>query len=126
MGNGIKKENWQNKWMDGMVMGECENWQRKSYIVQKIYKHSKGGYGILPLGNIYTCHEFLYKTCKFDKTNSKTFLSRNDLLHNLVSLGNFLSTKLMKHNKWLYVTSSKWAWVPQDLRNKMLKQHVNH
>jgi hypothetical protein len=49
--------------------------------------------------NIYTCHEFLLRTCKFEKTNSKTFLGRNSLLHDLVSLSDFLSTKFMKHNK---------------------------
>jgi hypothetical protein len=27
----------------------------------------------------------------------------------LVSLGNFLSTKFMKHNRWLYATSNKQA-----------------
>jgi hypothetical protein len=31
---GIRKEkgNWQNKWMGGMVMGECKDWQKKFYI----------------------------------------------------------------------------------------------
>jgi hypothetical protein len=32
----MEKVNWQNNWMGGMVMGECENWQKKSYIAQKI------------------------------------------------------------------------------------------
>jgi hypothetical protein len=122
----MEKVNWQNNWMGSMVMGECENWQRKSYIVQKKCKHSKGGYGILPLGNIYTCHEFLSRTCKFEKTNSKTFFNRNYLLHDLVSFGNFLSTKFMKGNRRLYASLNKRTWVPQDLRNKMLKQPVNH
>jgi hypothetical protein len=95
--------------MADMVMGERENWQRKSYIVQKNYKHSKGGYGILPLGNIYTCHEFLSRIGKFEKTNSKTFLGKNNLLHDLVSLGNFLSTKIMKCNRQLYATLNMQA-----------------
>ncbi len=76
MGNKMEIINLQNSWMGGMVMGECENWQKKSYIVQKNYKHSKWGYGILPLGNIYTCHEFLSRTCKFENTNSKHFLTK--------------------------------------------------
>ncbi len=29
-GSKWNKTNWQNKWMGGMVMGECEDWQRKS------------------------------------------------------------------------------------------------
>ncbi len=90
-----------------MVMDECGNWQKKSHIVQKDCKQSKGGYGILPVGNIYTCHQFLSRTCKFEKTNSKTFLDRNSLLHDLVFFGNFLSTKFMKHNRRLYVASNK-------------------
>jgi hypothetical protein len=64
---------WQNKWMGDMAMGKCEDWQRKSYIVQKNYKHSKGGYGRLPLGNVYTCHGFLLGMSKFEKTNYRTF-----------------------------------------------------
>jgi hypothetical protein len=92
-----------------MVTGECVNWQRKSYIAQKFCKHSKGGYGILPLGNIYTCHEFPSRTCKFEKTNSKTFLGKNSLLHDLVSLGNFLSINFMKHNIQFYATLSNQA-----------------
>jgi hypothetical protein len=43
MGNKMEKVNWPK---GNMVMGECENWQRKSYIAQKKCKHSKGGYGI--------------------------------------------------------------------------------
>ncbi len=41
--------------MGGMVTGECEDRQRKSYIIKTNCKHSKGRYGRLPLGNIYTC-----------------------------------------------------------------------
>jgi hypothetical protein len=48
------------------------------------------------------------------------------LLKDLVTLGNFLSTKFMEPNRQLYVTPSKQAWVPQDLKNKMLKQPMNH
>jgi hypothetical protein len=31
------------------------------------------------------------------------------LLHDLVSLGNFLSTKFMKPSRWLYATLGKWT-----------------
>jgi hypothetical protein len=46
---GVKKEkkNWQNKWIGGMAMGECKDWQRKFYIIQTNYKHYKRGYGIV-------------------------------------------------------------------------------
>ncbi len=59
-------------------MGECKDRQRKHCIVQTNCKHSEGGYGRLPLGDVYTCHGFLPKTHKFEKANSKTFL------HNLI------------------------------------------
>jgi hypothetical protein len=76
MGNKMEKVNWQNNWMGSMVMGECENWQRKSYIAQKKCKHSKGGYGILPLGNIYTCHEFFQEHASLKKLIPKHFLTK--------------------------------------------------
>jgi len=38
--------------MGGMAMGECENRQRKSCIAQTKCKHSKGGYGTLPLSDV--------------------------------------------------------------------------
>jgi hypothetical protein len=60
--------------MGGMVMGECKNRQRKSCIAQTNYKHFQGGYGILQLGNVYTCHGFLQKTCKLE--NSITFFHK--------------------------------------------------
>ncbi len=56
MGNKMEKNNWQNKWMGSMATGECEDKQRKSYITKTNCKHSEGGYGKLPLHNIYTCH----------------------------------------------------------------------
>jgi hypothetical protein len=52
----MEKENWQNNWMGNMAMGECKNWQRKFCITQRNYKHIEGGYGRLPLGNVYACH----------------------------------------------------------------------
>jgi hypothetical protein len=38
--------------MGGMAVGECKDKQRKYCIAQTNYKHSKGGYGRLPLGNV--------------------------------------------------------------------------
>jgi len=58
--------------MGGMQMAECKDKQRKYCIVQTNYKHSKGGYGRLPLSNVYKCHRFLPTTRKFEKTHSKT------------------------------------------------------
>ncbi len=72
--------------MGGMAMGECKDKQRKYYIAQTNYKHSKGGYGKLPLGNVYRCHGFLpTTTCKFEKTRSKTFFPK--FIKNIVKGG---------------------------------------
>jgi hypothetical protein len=73
MGIKMEKTNWQNKWMGGMAMGECEDWQRKFYIVQINCKHYEGGYGILPLGDVYTCHGFLPWTASLKKLIPKYF-----------------------------------------------------
>jgi hypothetical protein len=43
----------------------------------------------------------------------------------LVTLGNLLSIEFMKPWQQLYATPSKWTWVPQELRNKMLNQLIN-
>ncbi len=76
MGNIVEKVNWQNNWMGDMVMGECKNWQRNSCIAQKIYKRTKGGYGKLPMGDVYKCHGIVSRMHKFKKTNSKTILHK--------------------------------------------------
>ncbi len=34
--------------------------------------------------------------------------------------------KIYGPNRWLYAPPSRWAWVPQDLKHKMLKQLMNH
>ncbi len=72
----MEKEIWQNKWMGGMAMGECKDKQIKYCIVQTNYKHSKGGYGRLPLGNVYKCHGFFPTIRKFENTGSKTFFPK--------------------------------------------------
>ncbi len=58
MGNKMEKNNWQIRWMGGLTMDKCKDRQRKSCVTETNYKHSKGGYGRLPLGNVYTCHGF--------------------------------------------------------------------
>jgi hypothetical protein len=78
-----------------MVMDECKNWQKKSYIVQTNYKHHEGGYGRLPLGDVYTCHGFLPKIIKFEKADfrSSFYSLLKDLsTKDLVTIGNLLST----------------------------------
>ncbi len=58
MGNKMENINWQNKWMGNLAMGECQDKQRKTCNIETNYKHSKGRYRKLPLGNVYTCHGF--------------------------------------------------------------------
>ncbi len=114
--------------MGGMAMGECQNWQRMSCITQKICKHTEGGYGRLPLGDVYICHGIFQKCTSLKKPIPKHFFTSllQDLsTKNLVSLGNLLSTKFMKPSRWLYATLGRWTWVPQDLKNKVLKQPLN-
>ncbi len=62
--------------MGGMVTGEWKDRQIKFCIAQTNCKHFIGGYGSLPPGNIYTCHWFLPRMCKFEKANSRTFLHK--------------------------------------------------
>jgi hypothetical protein len=62
--------------MGDMMMGECEDRQRKFWIAQTNYKHYEGGYGKLPLGDVYTCHGFHPKIGKFEKVNSWTFFHK--------------------------------------------------
>jgi hypothetical protein len=50
--------------MGGMAMGKCENKQRKFHIAQINCKHFQGIYGRLQLGDVYTCHGFLQRTCE--------------------------------------------------------------
>jgi hypothetical protein len=58
MGNRMEKNNWKNKRMGSLVMGACEDRQKKSCNTKTNCKHFKGGYGKLPMGNVYTCHGF--------------------------------------------------------------------
>jgi hypothetical protein len=67
----MEKCNWQNRWM-----GKCKDKQKKSCNIETNYKHSKGGYGRLPLHNVYTCHEFFKRMCKFEKPHSRTFFHK--------------------------------------------------
>jgi hypothetical protein len=46
-------------------------------------------------------------------------------IKDLITFGNLLSTKNLKPQRWFYATESKQAWLPQDLKNKVLKPSVN-
>ncbi len=45
-------------------------------MIKTNYKHPKGGYGRLPLGNVYKCHGFLQRMHKFEKTDFWTFFHK--------------------------------------------------
>jgi hypothetical protein len=44
MGNIMEKNNWQNRWMGNLVMGECEHKQRKSCNIETNCKHFERRY----------------------------------------------------------------------------------
>jgi hypothetical protein len=62
MGEKMQKNNRQNKWMDGLVMGKCKDRLRKSCNIETNCKHSIWGYGKLPLDNVYTRYRFFLKS----------------------------------------------------------------
>jgi hypothetical protein len=47
MGNIMEKGNWENRWMGGMAIDECEDKQIMSFIVQTSCKYFQGRYGRL-------------------------------------------------------------------------------
>ncbi len=50
--------------------------QKQTKKILHYYKHSKGGYARLPLGNVYRCHRIFPTTCKFEKIGPKTFFPK--------------------------------------------------
>jgi hypothetical protein len=54
-------------------MGKCKDRQKKSCITKTNCKYSEGGYGRLQLGDVYTCHGFLQRTCKFEENDPRIF-----------------------------------------------------
>jgi len=81
--------------MGSLTMDECKDRQRKSCITKTNYKHFEGGYGRLPLGDVYTCHGLFLKHASLKKPIPKHFFTSllNDLLiEDLVTLGNLIST----------------------------------
>jgi len=72
--------------------------------------------------------DFFKKRASFKKPIPKNFFTSllNKLLtKDLLKIGNLLSIEFMNPRWWLYSTLGKWVWVPQELRNKVLKQPVN-
>ncbi len=57
-------------------MGKCEDRQKNSCITKTNCKHSKGGYGRLQLGDVYTCHGFFQRTHEFKEANFKIFFHK--------------------------------------------------
>jgi hypothetical protein len=55
-----------------------------------------------------------------------TSLLKNLSTEDLLTLGNLLFTKFINPRQRLYATLGRQAWVPQELKNKVLKQLVNH
>jgi len=62
--------------MGSMMMGKCQDKQKMFCITQTNYKHFEGGYGKLPLGDVYTCHGFFQIMCEFEEANSKIFFHK--------------------------------------------------
>jgi len=100
--------------MGNMAMGDCEDRQRKSCIAQIDCKHFQGGYERLQLGNVYTCHGFLQRTCELEEVD-KTFFHK--LIEQFVNrgFGNTLqlSINIIHETSNIIVCNSKQqTWVP--------------
>ncbi len=83
--------------------------RKKFCITETNCKYFEGGYGRLQLGDVYTCHGFLQRTCKFEEAYSKIFFHK--FIQRFVDkrIGNQLSTKFMKPQKQLYVILGRQA-----------------
>jgi hypothetical protein len=60
--------------MGDMVTSECKKLTKKVLHCSK--KNTEGGYGRLPLADVYTCHGILSRMHEFKKANSKTFIHK--------------------------------------------------
>ncbi len=124
----MEEGNWQNKRMGGMVMGKCEDGQRESFYNETNLNISKNDMEAYNFALFTHSMDFFKERVSLKKLIPKHFFT--SLLNNLstkdlVTLGNLLSTEFMNPWWWLYATLSRQAWVPQELRNKVLKQLVN-
>jgi len=109
-------------------MGECKDKQKKITILKQtinIIKEDTEDYH----WTMFTCAIDFSKECaNLKKPIPKHFFTGllNDLLtKHLITLGNLLSIEFLKPQRWFYATLGKQAWLPQDLRNKILKPSVN-
>jgi hypothetical protein len=65
----LEVKTWATKWERAIdKIDEWVTWwlvndkiDKESFALQTNYKHFQGGYGILQLGNVYTCHGFLQR-----------------------------------------------------------------
>jgi len=62
--------------MGDMVMGKCQDRERKSCIIQINYKHFQGGSRGLQLGDVYTCNGLFQRTHKFEETDFQIIFSQ--------------------------------------------------
>ncbi len=62
--------------MGNVVMGKCEDAQRKYLYNETKCEHFQGWYGGLQFGNVYTCNGLLQRTCKFKEVDSITFFHK--------------------------------------------------
>jgi hypothetical protein len=72
--------------------------------------------------------DFFKEHTNFKKLIPKHYFKSllSDLLtKDLVTLHNLFSTEFMKPKRWFYAIPDRRAWVPQELRNKMLNHLVN-
>ncbi len=76
----LKIRTWGTKWkrqIDKTIKWVAWQWVNVKIVKESLAlncKHFEGGYGRLPLGDVYTHHGFLSRMRKFEKANSKTFL----------------------------------------------------
>jgi len=106
--------------MGGLAMGEHKYRQKKSYNTEINYKHSKGGYGRLPLDNDYVM-DFFLKVRKIEKTHSITLFHK--FIQQFVDRGfsnlwKLVINRIFETPKTTLCTSKQ---MPHDLRNKSFK-----
>jgi hypothetical protein len=68
-----------------MATSKCQNRFLKSCIAQIDYKHFQTRHGRLQLNDVYICHGFFQKTCKFEEVDSKTFFHK--LIKQFINIG---------------------------------------
>ncbi len=80
--------------MGSLAMGKCKDKKRKSCYIETNCKHFEGRYGRLPMGDVYTCMDFLKEHTSLKKSipwHFFTSLLNALLIEDLVTVGNLLS-----------------------------------